>query len=364
MTQISRLAILLAAAAATRAEFPVPEAPFAPRAYDCFRAATVPVIDGALSDSCWSAAPRSDVFVDIRGGAWPDPSLRTRARLLWDTDFLYVAAELEEPDLWATYAGRDMVVYHEHDFELFLDPDGDNHDYYELEINALGTVWDLFLTRPYRDDGTALSSWDIQGLQSAVALDGTLNNPGDRDRGWTVELALPWPALAQAARRPCPPAPGDAWRLNFSRVEWHLDVVGGEYRKRTDPATGAAQPEENWVWSPQGLVAMHYPERWGLLRFQGEPGDSTIAPREWSPDELAAGECLMQVYYAQRGLQDAGGPFSTTVGAPALPADWSLPAIEACGGAFTARTRRVDGLEMQVDERGRLTRRRPAGATP
>ncbi|MFA7329525.1 MAG: carbohydrate-binding family 9-like protein [Candidatus Delongbacteria bacterium] len=342
------------------AEFPVPEAPFAPRSYECRWTDTAPRVDGRPDEPCWAAAPWTEDFVDIRGGDWPAPPLRARARLLWDATHLFVAAELQEPDLWATYDRHDMVVYHEHDFELFLDPDGDNHHYYELEINALGTVWDLLLTAPYRDDGCAVDSWEIPGLQSAVSLDGTLNNPSDRDQGWTVELALPWAVLEETARRPAPPRPGDAWRLNFSRVEWHLDVVDGAYHKRVDPVTSTPLPEENWVWSPQGLVAMHYPERWGLLRFQGPAAADAGESPEWTLDELTAGEALMQVYYAQRReLEEHGICSDAPVGRGLTPAPgWTPVVLRSAGVRFTAHTQRADGLLLEVDERGRLSRRK------
>ncbi len=57
---------------------------------------------------------------------------------------------MEEPRPWAELTLHDSVIYKENDFEVFIDPDGDNHNYYEIEINALGTVWDLFLAKPYR----------------------------------------------------------------------------------------------------------------------------------------------------------------------------------------------------------------------
>jgi hypothetical protein len=355
--------LVLLAALPAGATFPVPAAPFAPREIACPWTARPPIVDGDPGEEAWEAAPWSEDFQDIRGAGWPTPPLRTRVRLLWDDEALYVAAELRETDLWATYTGHDEVIYHEHDFELFLDPDGDNHDYYELEINALGTVWDLFLTRPYRDEGTAVNAWEIAGLRSAVQLKGTLNNPGDMDHGWSVELALPWAVLGQAAHRPAPPRPGDAWRLNFSRVQWHLEVLDGAYVKRRDAATGAVLPEENWVWSPQGLVAMHYPERWGVLRFTKADLPPPLQP-EWSPDELAAGEALMQVYYAfrQDRAEGGAGPAPLT-GAEAAPAPgWTIVTVEACGERFTARTEREDGLRLAVDETGRLRRRRPAEA--
>ena len=218
-------------------------------------------VDGVLDDAAWASAPWTSDFVDIEGDARPKPALRTRAKLLWDDDYLYIGAELQEPDVWATLKQHDSVIYHDNDFEVFIDPDGDTFNYYEIEINALNTEWDLFLTKPYRDNGLAINAWEIPGLKKAVHVNGTLNDASDRDRGWTVELALPWSVLKEAAPHQQMPKAGDTWRLNFSRVEWNVDVVQGSYVKKQ-------QPEHNWVWSPQGAVAMHMPEKWGYILFK------------------------------------------------------------------------------------------------
>ena len=227
-----------------------------------------------LDDPAWQSAPWSEEFVDILGDSAPPPTLRTRFRLLWDPTHLYVAAELEEPHVWATITERDAVIYRDNDFEVFLDPDGDGTNYYEIEINALGTVWDLLLVRPYRDGGPAVTSWSIAGLRSVVDVDGTLNDPSDTDRGWTVEMAIPWNALVEHAEEQRPPQDGEEWRVNFSRVQWDVDVIHGEYRKVVDPSTNRPRREHNWVWSPQGVVDMHLPERWGTVQFR------SIAPPE------------------------------------------------------------------------------------
>ena len=107
------------------------------------------VVDGDLQE--WSAAPWTEDFVDITGDLSLKPDLLTRAKMLWDSNFLYIAAELEEPHLWATVSKRDEVIYVDNDFEVFIDPDGDTHNYAEIEVNAMGTVWDLFLTRDGRE---------------------------------------------------------------------------------------------------------------------------------------------------------------------------------------------------------------------
>lgn len=209
--------------------------------------------------------------MDIEGDAKPVPRLRTRIKMLWDSTALYIAAQLEEPDLWGTITERDAVIFQDNDFEVFLDPDGDARGYFELELNALGTAWDLFLPIAYRDGGSARNAWNITGLRSAVRPAGTLNQSRDRDSGWTVELAIPIRDLATAEVTTAVPRVGDVWRVNFSRVEWDLRAEGDGYEKAMDPATARPRAEHNWVWSPQGMVDMHQPERWGVVEFGPAP---------------------------------------------------------------------------------------------
>ena len=139
--------------------------PFAPRRYVAYRAPSALTLDGKLDEPAWTAAAWSELFVDIEGDSRPRPRFRTRMKMLWDDEFFYVAADMEEPDLWGTLTARDSVIFHDNDFEVFVDPDGDTHAYYELEVNALGTAWDLMLLKPYRDGGRAIDAWDIAGLK-------------------------------------------------------------------------------------------------------------------------------------------------------------------------------------------------------
>jgi hypothetical protein len=233
-----------------------------PRTYRCPWRAEANRADADLAKPFWKNVPWTEEFVDIEGAAKPAPRYRTRAKMAWNEQGLWILADLEEPHLWATLTEHDSVIFHDNDFEVFLDPDDDTNLYAELELNALNTTWDLLLIKPYRDGGPAINGWEIRGLQTAVALRGTLNDPSDRDDGWSCEVLLPWPALREISRVPCPPRPGDRWRINFSRVQWTLDVVDGAYQKRPD------RREDNWVWSPQGVIDMHQPEKWGYLYFE------------------------------------------------------------------------------------------------
>jgi hypothetical protein len=276
----------------------------APKGYVCYRARAPIRIDGRIDDDAWKAAQWTDLFVDIQGTTRTRPRFQTRAKMLWDDTYFYVGALLEEPHVWGTLTKHDSIIFQDNDFEIFIDPDGDNHEYFELEINALNTEWDLFLKAPYRDGGPPVNEWEIPGLKTAVHVEGTLNDAKDTDKSWSVEFAIPWKVLAEYAHRPAPPRDGDQWRVNFSRVEWQHEIVDGQYRKV--PKT----PEDNWVWSPQGVIDMHRPERWGYVQF------STAMSGETAYRVDPAGlirDRLMRVYHAQKAYFDQNKRWAATL---------------------------------------------------
>lgn len=298
--------LLLLTLAAAAWGFETPRTAFAPRQYVCCRTTRPLYIDGSLSETDWQQAAWSESFVDIEGAAKPLPRFATRVKMLWDDEYFYIAGEMEEPDVWATLREHDSIIFHDNDFELFIDPDGDTHRYYELELNAFATAWDLYLDRPYRDNGNPTFFWDIRGLKKGVQVQGSINQPGDSDQGWTIELALPWAVLREQAPGGRPPQPGDYWRVNFSRVEWRVQTGNGTYVKVKDPATGKALPEDNWLWSPQGLINVHYPELWGFVLFSSCRSGEIPAP--FILPEAETLKWLMRlIYYSQRTVCEAKG---------------------------------------------------------
>jgi hypothetical protein len=222
-------------------------------------------IDGNINEAAWETAAWSNTFQDIEGDKQPRPALQTRMKMLWNDTCLYIAAELQDPHIWATLKQHDDIVFRDNDFEVFIDPNNNTHQYYEIEINALNTIFDLFMPKPYRNGSGAMINWNQAGLQSAVHIKGTLNKPADRDSLWTVEMAMPFHSLNFNSSAMAP-AIGEIWRINFSRVEWDTEIQDGKYIKSRD-SSGRPKPERNWVWSPQGVVNMHFPERWGYLQF-------------------------------------------------------------------------------------------------
>ena len=258
-------------------------------------------MNGKLDDPAWQNAPWTDYFQDIEGGEKTKPRFKTRAKMLWDEDYFYIGADLEEPQIWATLTKRDSVIFYDNDFEVFIDPDSDNHQYYEFEMNALNTVWDLRLPKPYKDGGSAIDSWDIEGLKTAVHVDGVLNNPNVKNCGWSLEIAMPWKALREFSKVPAPPKHGDQWRVNFSRVEWEVTVEDGKFQKAPN------QKEDNWVWSPQEVVDMHRPERWGYVQFSTSDPKSDRFRRDISHEVRAI---LHEIYYAQHDFHAKNKQFA------------------------------------------------------
>lgn len=219
-----------------------------PRIYDAQRTKEEMKIDGKLTESSWNTVKYSDDFADIRGFDFPTPAMKTNVKMLWDNECLYIGARLEEKNITGDITDRDAIIWKNNDFEVFIDPYSDGKLYYEIENNALGTVMDLLMDKPYSEGGVFIMNWDCKGLQLAVSYDGTLNNPKDTDKAWYVEMAIPFAALQRDFKDP---RVSKVWRINFSRVEWL--VKGG--------------PEENWVWAPTGKVDIHIPSKWGYLRF-------------------------------------------------------------------------------------------------
>lgn len=250
-----------------------------PRSYDCFRTDGKIKIDGKLDEGAWKKAASTQDFVDISGFDKPTPAQRTSVKMLWDDENLYIGATIEEKNIIANLTQRDTIIYHDNDFEVFLDPDGDGLNYFEIENNARGVVFDLTLDKAYRSGGSFFIPWNCEGLQLKVSYDGTLNKQKDTDKAWYVEMAIPFKALERDFKNP---RDMKVWRINYSRVEW----ISGQ------------KAEENWVWSPTGRVDMHMPERWGFLNFIDQTVGTSAAKKDLIYD-MNAYNLVWTLFYAQ-----------------------------------------------------------------
>ncbi len=313
-------------------------------------------IDGKADEASWQDAEWTDYFLDIEGKHKPEPTWQTRMKMLWDNDYLYFYAELEEPHVWSYYDVRDMIVFHENDFEIFIDPDGDTHHYFEFEFNARNTIFDLFMTKPYRNGGIPLISWDATGTLHAVDVQGTLNDPDDTDSHWTLEVAIPFKDLRLGVPAKTPEE-GEQWRINFSRVQWQTQIKDGRYHRKKNEETGRLIPEDNWVWSPTGVINMHFPERWGVLQFTESPANGEKTSFTPPPAESIR-EHLWKIYYKQNHYRQQTGSFAKSLAELSEQATVTTPegekaelTLKATGIQYTVSATTDDGWVLVLDNR-------------
>ena len=323
-------------------------------------------IDGKDDETDWSKSQWTEAFTDIVTGKEINARQQAKCKILWDDNFLYLYAKFSESNLWASIHKHDASVFQDNAFEMFIAPGRKTYDYFEFQINAYCTVWDLFMPRPYRNGGSGLSSWDIKGLQKAVYLDGTLNNPDDTDKSWSIELAVPFSSVHMNGSPN--PASGTIWRMNFSRVQWELDTLNGKYFRRKDEATGKLIPEHYSVWSPQGIVNLHYPERWGYVLFS----DTLSAKSFLSAESEKLKLLLWKYYYLQQEFRKKNGVYATTLkqlnkiyaSKSGLKANESRIKMYSDKHQFLIKVFLIPSNEyMSVDEKGEIHFGKPATLT-
>lgn len=289
---------------------PVPAVGFRPPVYVCRYNDKPFSLDGNLDKDFWRDIPFTDDFPDIEGAIRPVPRFRTRAKMAWDKENLYIGALLEGDEIWAHLTEHDCVIFNDNDFEIFIDPDSDTQAYFEFEMNALNTTWDLLLTKAYRDNGKPVNGLEIHGMRTAVHIDGEMNNPDAHSRFWSVEVVMPFAALQECAAEGRPPVSGEYYRVNFSRVQWKVDVKDDAFQKRISKETGRPLPEDNWVWAPTGVINIHYPELWAFVFFAGQREEENAF--SIPEDEYRKWE-LRKLYYAQQAWLDENGHYADSL---------------------------------------------------
>lgn len=190
----------------------------AAEAVECHWATQSPVIDGKLDDAAWG---RAQLIESFQMGWLPEgkrtPATATRARFLWDNEYLYFAAELEDSDVSATITEHDGKLWNEDVFELFFKPAADRPGYYEFQVNPLNSQLDMYL--PSRGSGgyDKYVREGTFGWTTVVRVQGTLNKKGDKDNGWTVEGRIPWTDFSPTGGRP---KAGDVWTHALCRYDY------------------------------------------------------------------------------------------------------------------------------------------------
>lgn len=205
-------------------------------------------VDGVLDDEGWRGAALTGSF--LNANARGVPAYPTVARVAWDYRLLYVAILSKDGDVTTTHRRRDDPIFQADSAGVLIGLDGFPDRYFEFAVNPAGALFDACVFDPGPPVEPEVDrAWNARRFQAAAKVDGTLERRGDRDRGWTAELAIP--LVDMGLRRP--PEPGDVWRINLYRID--------------------RGPEPSFAfWSPTlGRTPNRYqPERFGYLEFSGD----------------------------------------------------------------------------------------------
>lgn len=219
--------------------------------YNCPKVMTPPVIDGTLDDEAWKIAPTANLVLSEAGKI---PVKTTTVRMCWDDDNLYIAFDCADEDVWATLTKHDDPLYTEEVVEAFLSPDRDLTRHFEFVINPLNVTFDAEIHQEIgASDISVNAGWECAGLRTAVQVDGTVDDRTDIDRGWTVEVAIPFASLGRPT-----PEPGEEWLGNLYRIDL------------------SPEPVEFQSWCPTLISppSFHVPDRFGKIIFlSGSPNE-------------------------------------------------------------------------------------------
>ena len=246
--------------------------PYVPRYYVIYHATDSITIDGDINEKAWQDAKWLDSFIDHQYPYAPLPWKTTRVKMIYDDNYVYVAAQLQEENVWGHLTKRDTIAYYDNDFEIFLDPTANGINYFEFEFNALNLLFDMWHELDNHRGAYADPVYDSKGTRHAIKVDGTLNYHYDIDNGWSVEVKIPLSELKEwNPEMSIPIKRGDKWRINFSRVQYmHIYTQLFPYLLPFSPC-------EDWVLGPTDTGDLHIPELWPIAVFSdhysGDPDE-------------------------------------------------------------------------------------------
>ena len=180
----------------------------------------------------WASCARVSLLENVSGR---QPRWGTEVRLGWSDNELHGLYLCQDPLPWATKTNRGDALWEEEVVEIFLDPFGDSLLYFEIGINPLNTVTDVFIRRT-RTGLKRDFNWRCDGLKTAC---------GVLSYGWVAAFQIRFESLADCHPTRCP-----VCRANFTRIEQPNDRV-----------------RELTAWSPTLVESFHVPNRFGIVRF-------------------------------------------------------------------------------------------------
>ncbi len=273
--------------------------------YTAQRRIDVITVDGNLTEASWAGAANTTVLTLWNGSPAP-ASLQTSAKMVWDDQYLFIGFNAKDPDVYATYTGRDKNLWEQDNFEVFVTVPGTT-GYVEVEGSPAGAIWDGLFTAVGQGPR---GSYNFTNLLVAARVNGTMNNSADQDIGFTGEIRLPFSDIYQGVPGGHP-TNGAQLRVNLNRINWNTPVTQG--------GPGAAGSDTYYAWFPVSGAgpAFHQPSKFGTVTFST---NSVTAPTC-----MFTGQTLSDTNLVLNGVGHPGGTYwvLTSTNATLAIADWA-----------------------------------------
>jgi hypothetical protein len=169
------------------------------KTFDISRTDTAPIIDGELDDDVWQDATVVDDFHMTSPIDGATPSESTIVRVMFDDEFLYIAADMRDSDpsqIRAKQMIQGKMFFSDDRFWVTIDSFNTKRNDYFFQVNANGVRRDALR----ENNARFIEEWSaIWHAESAV-----------HEFGWATEIAIPFKSISFAPNT-------DTWGINFGR---------------------------------------------------------------------------------------------------------------------------------------------------
>lgn len=253
----------------------------APLNYRAYKTPEPIILDGKPDEAVWSrvtktaqlnlATAHGTNVVPTRA----DSAANIYAKAVWDATAVYFYFWVDEQYVWNRRSGRDTLGYWmENALEVYLDDNGDNKRFIEINFTPNGSITDIYNEVKYSGTGgNTVLGYDVAGIAAGVSVKGTLCTTfisvspcnKDLDTGFGLEVQLPFASLKAIG----PP---------------RIDVMGADFRSPprnldscrinlyyTSTAPKATEPTNldrvNYAWETSLGDDFHETSKYGTMTF-------------------------------------------------------------------------------------------------
>ncbi|HLN22227.1 MAG TPA: carbohydrate-binding family 9-like protein [Bacteroidales bacterium] len=241
--------LLIAACAFPQKKYVTGELP----EYKVAKASAPITIDGKMDEDAWKGAEVQEFNYFYRADK-PSENQKSKFRMLWDDQNIYLFYQCEDTSLTARETNYDGRPYLDDCAEFFCVPIPDTVNcHFGFEINITKARYDYVMLWYYYNNRSVFIRDYNPEYKLEVTYDGTINNDKDKDKMWQMEIAIPLNAFTNFQMMGRPKA-GVKWA--FQAVRQDRNFVDDRFR-----STSTLYP----IYDIR--LDVHQPNRFGILEF-------------------------------------------------------------------------------------------------